>query len=155
VATAASTGNPQVTGLVYVAAIVPDEKETVGEVFTRAAPHPKAPRLAPDGDGLLWITERDAREAVAHRSPQEATRIAAAQKPIAAACLGEPMGRPGWREKPSWFLIAEEDRMVAPETQRFQAERMRSTVTSVKADHLPLASHAEAIVAMIAAASAA
>jgi len=64
-------------------------------------------------------------------------------------CLGEKMTTPAWREKQSWFLIAENDRMVAPETQRFLAERMKSKVTTVPSDHVPLSSRAEAIVDLV------
>jgi hypothetical protein len=107
----------------------------------------------PDEDGLLWITADDARDAVAHEAPDDATRIAATQKPIAVKCLGEAMGPPAWREKPSWFLVAENDRMIASETQRWLAARMGSTVKSVVSDHVPLFSHADAIVELIVAAA--
>jgi pimeloyl-ACP methyl ester carboxylesterase len=153
VITAAGAGVARVKALVYVAGIVPDENETVGDVFTRAPPHPSAPKLAPDASGLLWVTADDFRNAIAPESgEQEATLLAAVQKPIAARCLGERMGSPAWREKPSHFIVTEMDRMVAPETQRFLATRMKSTVTSVPSDHTPLSSRSEAIADVIVAA---
>ena len=154
VTTAAGT-DPRVVGLVYVAAIVPDKGETVGDVFTRAAPHPKAPKLAPDAHGLLWVTADDFRNAVAQdATADEAAMLAATQKPIAAACLGEKMQEPAWRQKPSFFLIAENDRMVAPDTQRFLAKRMQSFVASIPSDHVPMARHSDAIVELVARAAA-
>jgi pimeloyl-ACP methyl ester carboxylesterase len=139
-----------VKALVYVAAIVPDEGETVGEIFGRVAPHPKAPKLQPDSDGLLWVTADDFRNAIApDASTEETTLMAAIQKPIALECLGERMTQPAWKRKPSWFLIAENDRMVAPETQRYTAKRMKSRIVSLPIDHSPMASHPDAVIGLI------
>lgn len=150
VITAAAAGNPQVKALVYIAAVVPDEGETVGDVFHRVAPHPSAPKLQPDADGFLWLDVEAFRTAVApDASLSETALMAATQKPISLTCLGEPMGKPAWREKPSWFLIAEKDRMVSPETQRFTAARMKSKVVSLSIDHTPLASEPDAVAELI------
>ena len=150
VITAAAAGNPHVKALVYIAAVVPDEGETVGDVFHRVAPHPCAPKLQPDADGFLWLNVDAFRTAVAPDAPLlETALMAATQKPISVTCLGEPMSKPAWREKPSWFLIAEKDRMVSPETQRFTAERMRSTIVSLSVDHTPLASDPAAVAELI------
>jgi pimeloyl-ACP methyl ester carboxylesterase len=150
VITAAGAGNPLVKALVYIAAIVPDAGETVGEVFQRVPPHPKAPQLQPDGDGLLWLPADAFRDAVAPDAAAEQTALlAASQKPISMSCLGEPMGAPAWKEKPSWFLIAENDRMVSPDTQRFLAQRMKSNVVSLPGDHTPLISQSGAVASLI------
>ena len=150
VVTAAAGDDPRIKALVYVAAIVPDEGETVGEIFGRVAPHPKAPKLQPDSDGLLWVSADAFRDAIApDASTEETTLMAAIQKPIALECLGERMTQPAWRKKPSWFLIAENDRMVAPETQRYTAERMKSRIVSLPIDHSPMASHPDAVIGLI------
>ena len=150
VITAAGAGNPKVKALVYIAAVVPDEGETVGDVFHRAPAHPSAPKLEPDADEFLWLKVEAFRSAVApDASFSETALMAATQKPIALRCLVEPMTRPAWREKPSWFLIAEKDRMVSPETQRFTAARMKSRVVSLPVDHTPLASKPEAVAELI------
>jgi pimeloyl-ACP methyl ester carboxylesterase len=150
VITAAAAGDPKVKALVYVAAIVPDEGETVGEIFGRVAPHPKAPMLQPDEDGMVWVTVDAFRNAIApDASPEETALMAATQKPIALKCLSEPMTKPAWKEKPSWFLIAENDRMVSPKTQRYTAERMKSKIVSLPVDHSPLASQPSAVVGLI------
>jgi pimeloyl-ACP methyl ester carboxylesterase len=123
VITAAAASNANVNALVYIASIVPDEGETVGDVFHRVPPHSSAPKLQPDNDGFLWVNVDAYRTAIApDASSSETALMASTQKPIAVKCLGEAMTRPAWREKPTWFLIAEKDRMVSPETQRFMAE---------------------------------
>jgi pimeloyl-ACP methyl ester carboxylesterase len=147
---AAATGDPRVRALVYVAAVVPDELETVFQVFTRATAHPKAPSLEPDTYGFLWLDEVSFHNAVApDASKEEAALLAVTQKPINVQCLNKPMGKPAWKEKPSWFLIAENDRMVSPETQRFTAQRMSAAVVSLPVDHSPLLSRPQAVASLI------
>lgn len=154
VITAAAAGNPSVKALIYIAAVVPDEGETVGDVFHRVPPHPGAPKLEPDADGFLWLTVDAFRSAVApNASASETALMAATQKPIALKCLAEPMTNPAWREKPTWFLIAEKDLMVSPETQRFTAARMKSNVVSLPVDHTRLASKPDAVADLITAAA--
>lgn len=139
-----------VKGLVYIAAMAPDEGETVGQLLHRAAPHASAPALVPDADGLLWMSVEGFAEALAHESPAEdALLMAATQKPISIACVGEHMTRPAWKVKPSWFLVAERDRMIAPETQRFMANRAEGYVVAEEVDHTPLASAPELVAAVI------
>ena len=155
VITAAGAGDPNVKALVYVAAVVPDEGETVGDVFHRVAPHPSAPQLQPDENGFLWLHADAFRNAVApDASDEEIALMAATQKPISLKCLGEPVTKPAWKEKPSWFLIAEKDRMVSPETQRFTAGRMKSKSVFLQVDHTPLISDPNAVVDLISEAAA-
>src|SRR5215471_12340435 len=150
VITAAASGNPNVKALVYVAAMAPDEGETVGELLHRAAPHPSAPALVPDEDGLLWMSAKGFADAIAHEgSAADALLMAATQKPIAIKCVQEQITQPSWKEKPSWFLVAERDRMIAPETQRFMADRAGSHVLAMEVDHTPLASGPAGVVEII------
>jgi pimeloyl-ACP methyl ester carboxylesterase len=150
VITAAGTGNPKVKALVYIAAMAPDEGETVGELLHRAAPHANAPALVPDEDALLWMSAKGFAEAVAPESSADDARLmAATQKPIAIQCVQEPMTKPAWQEKPCWFLVAKRDRMIAPETQRFMAHRTGGHVVEKELDHTPLASAPDPVVAII------
>ena len=88
--------------------------------------------------------------AVAHKVSADESRILAAiQRPIALKCIQEKAPAPGWRKKPSWFLIAEEDRMISPETQRFMAARMGATVRSCKVDHSPMYTEPDLVVDVI------
>jgi pimeloyl-ACP methyl ester carboxylesterase len=131
--------DPRVRSLVYIASLAPDEGETVADVFYRAKPHPEAPKLAPDIHGFIWMPEGGFAHAVAHRaSPDEATTLEAAQRPIAVKCIQEKASRPAWKTKPSWFLLAEQDRMIAPDTQRYMAERMGAKIRPHDVDHSPM-----------------
>jgi pimeloyl-ACP methyl ester carboxylesterase len=135
----AATRDKKVASLVYIAALAPDEGETVADVFYRAEPHPRAPKLAPDNHGLIWLPDHAFAEAFAQQaSAEEQALLAAVQRPIAVACIGVKLGRPLWKERPSWFLVAEQDRMIIPDTQRFLAERMNASVRSHPVDHTPI-----------------
>jgi pimeloyl-ACP methyl ester carboxylesterase len=151
VITAAGADNPQVKALVYIAAIVPDEGETVGALFQRAEPQSGTrPQLSPDADGLLWLPPGAFANAVAPGASKEETALMEInQHPIAVKCLGEPMMTPAWKQKPTWFLVAEKDRMIAPVTQHFMAERIGARVHSRETDHSPLASAPESVVSVI------
>jgi pimeloyl-ACP methyl ester carboxylesterase len=135
----AATTSEKVRSLVFVAALAPDEGETVADVFYRDKPHPEAPQLAPDAHGFIWMPEEGFASAFSqHASPERAALFAATQRPIAVACIQEKAPRPAWKAKPSWYLIAEEDRMINPATQLFMAQRMRARIRSEKVDHTPL-----------------
>ncbi|MBR0797684.1 alpha/beta hydrolase [Bradyrhizobium jicamae] len=137
----AEAPSPRVKALVYVAALAPDEGETVAEMFYRSPPHPFAPKLAPDASGLIWLPESAFASAFAQCArTQDLAVLAAVQRPISPACITVPVGRPRWKDVPSWFLVAEDDRMIAPGTQRFMAARMQATVRSHPVDHTPLVS---------------
>jgi pimeloyl-ACP methyl ester carboxylesterase len=129
----------RVKSLVYIAALAPAEGETVADVFYRAKPHPEAPAMQPDSHGLVWMPEGAFARGIAHRaSTDEAAILQAVQRPIALKCVQEKAPAPGWKTKPSWFLIAEQDRMISPETQRFMAERMGATIRIHDVDHSPM-----------------
>jgi pimeloyl-ACP methyl ester carboxylesterase len=82
-------------------------------------------------------------------SHEEQALLASVQRPISAACLGVPMDRPRWTELPSWFLVAEQDIMILPETQRFMANRMQSRVRAHMVDHAPLVTAPAAVADLI------
>jgi pimeloyl-ACP methyl ester carboxylesterase len=151
VITAAGADNPHVKGLVYIAAIVPDEGETVGALFQRAEPQPNTrPQLAPTADGFLWLPPGAFADAVAPDASKDETALMQInQHPIALKCLGEPMTVPAWKQKPSWFLVSEKDRMIVPAVQHFMAERIGARVHSCDTDHSPLASAPESVVRVI------
>jgi len=135
----AAARSEKVRSLVYIAALAPDEGETVADVFYRAEPHAKAPKLAPDSHGQIWLPDNAFAEAFAQdASAEEQVLLAAVQRPIAVPCISVKVERPLWKDRPSWFLLAEEDRMIAPETQRFMAARMKARVQSHPVDHTPI-----------------
>jgi pimeloyl-ACP methyl ester carboxylesterase len=146
----AAAHDDRVKSLVYIAALAPDEGETVADVFYRTAPHPKAPQLAPDAHGLIWMPEEGFGCAVAHKaSPDQLAIMAAVQRPIAVQCIQEKAPAPAWKKTPSWYLIAEEDRMIIPESQRFMATRMEATIRSHRVDHTPMYTAPELVVDLI------
>ena len=146
----ATVDDERVKALVYIAALAPDEGETVAAVFYRDQPHPQAPKLAPDADGFIWMPDDGFRKAFAQNATAAQIALSAAvQRPIALKCIQEPVPKPAWKSKPSWFLIAEEDRMINPKTQRFMAERMGATTRSFAVDHTPLLSAPQKVVDII------
>jgi pimeloyl-ACP methyl ester carboxylesterase len=146
----AATRAEKVKALVYVAALAPDEGETVADVFYRAEPHPRAPKLAPDDHGLIYLPEEAFGAAFAQHAPaEELALLAAVQRPISPACITVPVARPLWRDRPSWFLIAEQDRMIARETQIFMADRMQARTRSHPVDHAPIVTAPDLVVNLI------
>src|SRR5262249_37432668 len=107
-----------------IPALAPDEGEKVADVFYRLEPHPQAPKLAPDNNGLIWLPDEAFATAFAHHaSAADQALLAAVQRPISLNCITVPAGRPLWKDVPSRFLVAEDDRMIDAETQRYMAEK--------------------------------
>ena len=152
----AAARNERVAGLVYISALAPDEGETVADVFTRAPPHARAPRLTPDHHGLIYLPDAAFAEAFApNATAEQQALLAATQRPIAPACITLRVGRPAWRDLPSWFLVAERDYMILPDTQRFMAARMGARVRAETVDHTPIVTAPAVVVEIIRAAIAA
>jgi pimeloyl-ACP methyl ester carboxylesterase len=142
--------NQRVRSLVFVAALTPDEGETVGEVFHREQPHPDAPQLVPDAHGFVWLPDEAFGAAFCqHASAEQAALFAATQRPIALACIQEKAPRPAWKTTPSWYLVAQEDRIINPATQQFLARRMGAQIRSARVDHTPLATAPDLVVEVI------
>lgn len=134
-----ATRDQKVKALVYVAALAPDEGETVAEVFYRGEPHPQAPKLSPDSHGLIYLPESAFAAAFAPDAPAEQQALlAAVQRPISPACITVPMAHPLWKDWPSWYLVAERDRMIVQANQHFMAQRMNATVRAHPVDHAPI-----------------
>jgi len=145
-----SLRDEKIEALVYVAALAPDEGETVADVFYRAQPHPQAPKLAPDRDGWIWLPDEAFENAFAQNaSAEELAVLAAVQRPISASCIGIAVKRPLWKDRPSWFLVAENDRMIPAETQHFMAARMKARSRTHEVDHTPLLTAPGAVLDMI------
>jgi pimeloyl-ACP methyl ester carboxylesterase len=135
----AAVKEERVKSLVYVAALAPDEGETVAKVFYRDTPNPEAPKMVPDSRGLVWMPDDAFGRALAQKaSPDQAKIAASVQRPISVQCIQEPAPTPLWKSKPSWYLVAEEDRMINPKTQHFMADRMGATLRRHPVDHTPM-----------------
>ena len=146
----AATRSNKVKALVYVAALAPDEGETVADVFYRIEPHPQAPKLEPDGHGLIYLSKEAFAAAFAQNATvDELKLLAAVQRPISPACITVRVPRPLWKDRPAWFLVAEKDRLIVPENQRFMAERMQAQVRSHAVDHAPIVTAPAVVLQML------
>lgn len=135
----AAARSEKVKALVFIAALAPDEGESVLDVFTRTAPHPLAPKVEPDSHGLIYLPDTAFRSAFAQNATAaEQAVLAATQRPISPASITVPVPRPSWKDLPSWFLVAEQDRMIAGDNQRFMAERMKAAIRAHAVDHAPI-----------------
>ncbi|TIV72292.1 MAG: alpha/beta hydrolase [Mesorhizobium sp.] len=138
-----ATRSEKVKALVYVAALAPDEGETVADVFYRAEPHAEAPKLGPDEHGLIYLPDEAFAAAFAQNaSAQELAVLQAVQRPISPSCITVAVERPLWRGRPAWFLIA-------AETQHFMAARMKARARSLPLDHTPMVTAPDAVVEII------
>ncbi|WP_326835351.1 alpha/beta hydrolase [Amycolatopsis rhabdoformis] len=145
-----ATRAPNVRALVYVAALAPDEGETIADVFGRGTPHPQAPALTPDAHGLLWLPDEAFANAFApNATPEEQARLRALQRPISGACITVPVGRPLWKDVPTWYLLATQDRMIVADNQRFMAARMNADVRSFDVDHTPSVTAPEVVTELL------
>ena len=145
-----ATKNARVKLLVYVAALAPDEGETVAEMFYREPPHAQAPKLAPDDGGFIWMPPEGFEHAFAQNAaPDLKSVLLATQRPINVKCIQEKAPRPLWKDRPSWFLVAENDRIIPAKTQHFQAGRMRATVRAYAVDHSPMLTASNVVVDVV------
>ena len=135
----AAVRNDRVKSLVYITALAPDEGETVAKVFYLNPNSPEAPKMVPDSHGFVWLPDDAFPRVLTHKASADESKIAAAtQRPLGVKCIQELAPTPAWKTKPSWFLVAEDDRMISPKTQRFMADRMRAKVHSHPVDHSPM-----------------
>jgi pimeloyl-ACP methyl ester carboxylesterase len=146
----AAVREDRVKSLVYISALAPDEGETVAKVFYLNPNSPEAPKMSPDSHGLIWMPDDGFRRAVAHKASADQAKIAAAvQRPLGVQCIQEQAPVPLWKSKPSWFLIAEDDRMIPPKTQRFMADRMGATIRAHRVDHTPMYSDPQVVIDVV------
>jgi pimeloyl-ACP methyl ester carboxylesterase len=145
-----------VRALVYVAAFQPDEGESAGELNekfpgTLLVPENLAVAANPlGGDDLTLLPERFAEVYAADVEPAQAAVMAASQRPIEPAALGEPVaGLPAWRTLPSWAVVSTRDRSLPPAILRFMAERAGSRIVEVEASHAVPVSRPEAVTEVI------
>ena len=146
----AAVREDRVKSLVYISALAPDEGETVAKVFYMNPSSPEAPKMVPDSHGNIWLPKDAFHRALAQNASRDEADIAAAvQRPIALPCIQQPAPAPLWKSKPSWYMVAEEDRMINPKTQRFMAKRMGATVRPHRVDHTSMYSDPAATIDVV------
>jgi pimeloyl-ACP methyl ester carboxylesterase len=153
VITNAGYNNPNVTGLVYIAALAPDEGET-GNHFFGQLPAEYLRRfnesVALDSKGFLYFIPEKVHESFAQDvDPAEANMLAVVQKPFNQSISAEKSGPPAWKHLPAWYQISENDRLIPPDIQRKYAERMNAITISLNSSHASLVSHPDEIAELI------
>jgi pimeloyl-ACP methyl ester carboxylesterase len=133
---------PNVAGLVYVAAFVPDTGESVAKLIEGGAPAP----LQPSADGFLFFNPTLFPQVFAHDLPAgQGAFLAAAQVPPAGAAFAAPVSTAAWRSKPSWYVLSTEDRIIPPAAQRQMATRANAAITEVRGSHAVYISQPESV----------
>ncbi len=139
-----------VAALVYIAAFAPDKGESVNTLIANAPPGAPVPPILPPQDGFLFL-DRDkfAASFAADVSADEAQFMADSQVPWGVGALSGAVSEPAWRVKPSWYLVATDDRMIPPPAQRAMSERAGSTVVEVAGSHAIYVSQPQAVADLI------
>lgn len=142
--------HPNVTGLVYIAAFAPDTGESPGGI-TQQRPPEAAANLEPDSDGYLWIKPEKFHQSFCQDlSADEALVMAVTQKAPLAGTFGDPITSAAWAQKPSWYQISSEDRMIHPENQKMMSARLNARkIVTLAASHASLASRPTEVAALI------
>jgi pimeloyl-ACP methyl ester carboxylesterase len=136
--------------LVYVAAFAPDKGESVNSLIADPPPGAPVPPILPPRDGYLFLDRERFHGSFAGDLPAaQAAFMAASQVPWGLAALEGAVTDPAWRRKPSWYLVAADDRMIPPPAQRAMAERAGATVTEVPGSHSVYLSQAKAVASFI------
>ena len=139
-----------VAGLVYIAAFAPDQGESVGSLIAGFSQDGPQPPILPPEDGFLFLDrEKFPASFAADVSPELAAFMADAQVPWGVEAPSGVISEAAWRSKPSWYLVATEDRMIPPVTQRSMSERAGSTVEEAEGSHAIYVSRPDVVAALI------
>ncbi len=142
--------DPRVARLVYIAAFAPDKGESVFTLIKDPPPGAPVPPILPPQDGYLFLDRaKFAASFAADVDPEKAAFMADSQVPWGVGAPSGTISEPAWRVKPSWYLVATEDRMIPPDAQRAMAKRAGSTVVEVKGSHAIYVSQPGAVAALI------
>jgi pimeloyl-ACP methyl ester carboxylesterase len=140
----------QVVGLVYIAAFAPDKGESVNSLIKDPPPDAPVPPILPPKDGYLFLDKSKFHASFAGDvDADKAAFMADSQVPWGLEALGGEISEPAWKSKPSWYLLATEDRMIPPPAQRFMSERAGSTVVEAAGSHAIYVSQPNAVAALI------
>lgn len=143
--------DPNVVGLVFIAAFVPAEGESVQTLIKDPPPGAPVPPILPPRDGFLFLDKEKFHASFAADLPREkAAFMADSQVPWGVEALSGSISTPAWKTKPSWYLVSTKDRMIPPDAQRFMAKRAGATVVEEDGSHSIYVSKPEAVAAIIA-----
>jgi len=148
--------DPKVAGLVYIAAFAPDNGESVGSIIKNPAPGAPVPPILPPRDGFLYLDKaKFAASFAADVEPKLAAFMAESQVPWGLDALNGSVSEASWKTKPSWYLVATDDRMIPPDAQRFMSKRAGAKVVETQGSHALYVSRPAAVAALIEQAAAA
>ncbi len=143
--------DPKVAGLVYIAAFAPDKGESVSALIKDPLPGAPVPPILPPQDGYLFLEKaKFAASFAADVSADAAAFMADSQVPWGVEALSGAITQPAWKAKPSWYLVATEDKMIPPDAQRAMSKRAGSEVVEVKGSHAVYVSQPQAVASLIA-----
>jgi pimeloyl-ACP methyl ester carboxylesterase len=142
--------DPAVAGLVYITAFAPDKGESVSSLIQNPPPGAPVPPILPPQDGFLFLDKTKFYASfAADVGADKAAFMADSQVPWGVAALSGKISEPAWRTRPSWYLVATEDKMIPPPAQRFMSKRAGSTVVEVAGSHAIYVSQPDAIAKLI------
>jgi pimeloyl-ACP methyl ester carboxylesterase len=142
--------HPKVAGLVYITAFALDKGESVAALIKDPQPGAPVPPILPPQDGYLFLDRaKFPASFAADVDPEKAAFMADSQVPWGVAALSGKISEPAWKTKPSWYLIATDDKMIPPDAQRFMSKRAGSTVAEVKGSHAIYVSQPKAVAALV------
>src|SRR3982074_3160919 len=142
--------DPKVAALVYIVAFAPDTGESVASLIKNPPPGAPVPPILPPQDGYLLLdAEKFPASFAADVAADKAAFMASSQVPWGLAALNGTVTQPAWKTKPSWYVIATDDKMIPPPAQHFMSKRAGSTVVEVKGSHAVYVSKPEAVAALI------
>jgi pimeloyl-ACP methyl ester carboxylesterase len=142
--------DPNVAGLVYIAAFAPDKGESVSALIKNPPPGAPVPPILPPRDGYLFLDRaKFAASFAADVTADVAAFMADSQVPWGVEALDGAVSEPAWKTKPSWYLVATDDKMIPPDAQRAMSRRAGATVVEVKGSHSVYVSQPEAVASLI------
>jgi pimeloyl-ACP methyl ester carboxylesterase len=142
--------DPKVAGLVYIAAFAPDKGESVSTLIKDPPPGAPVPPILPPQDGFLFLDKTKFRASfAADVDPDKAAFMADSQVPWGVEALGGVISQPAWKTKPSWYLVATEDKMIPPAAQRFMSKRAGAEVVEERGSHAIYVSQPKAVAALV------
>ena len=142
--------DPKVAGLVYIAALVPDEGQSAGDVLKPYGPTPGNAEIKPDAAGFLSLTRKGIDEDfVPDLRAAERSIVYATQGPWNSTCFADKVSVPAWTTKPSWFIAAANDRILPPEYEQTVAQHIHASMTSLATGHVPMLSRPKQVAAVI------
>jgi pimeloyl-ACP methyl ester carboxylesterase len=142
--------DPEVAGLVYIAAFAPDKGESVSSLIKDPPPGAPVPPILPPQDGYLFLDKaKFAASFAADVDKDKAAFMADSQVPWGVEALSGAISEPAWKTKPSWYLVATDDKMIPPSAQRLMSKRAGSTVVEVPGSHAIYVSQPNAVAALI------